>query len=37
MTDVVHIKAEGTAINYGLRPGSVDIFNSRILNFEELK
>lgn len=36
MTDVVYIKGEGRAINFGLRPGSVDIFNSRILHFEEL-
>jgi hypothetical protein len=36
MTDAVHIKAERGAINYGLRPGSADIFNSRILRFWEL-
>ncbi|MGH3908499.1 MAG: DUF6531 domain-containing protein [Pseudonocardiaceae bacterium] len=36
MTDVVHIKAEGASINYGLRSGSVDIFNSRIMNFGAL-
>ena len=29
-TDVVHVKAEGTSINYGLRPDSAHIFNSRI-------
>lgn len=36
MTDAVHIKAELGAVTYGLRPGSVNIFNSRILGFEEL-
>ncbi len=36
MTDVVHVKAELGAITYGLRPGSADIFNSRIAGFGEL-
>ena len=36
MADAVHIKAEFRAVTYGLRPGSVDIFNSRILGFGEL-
>lgn len=31
--DIVHVKAEGNAINYGLRKGTVDIFNSRISSF----
>lgn len=31
--DIVHIKAEGNAVNYGLRPGTVDIFNGRITGF----
>jgi RHS repeat-associated protein len=35
-SDVVHVKAEGAAINYGLRPGSADIFNSRIIDFGTL-
>jgi hypothetical protein len=34
--DVVHVKAEGDAINYGLRRGSAHIFNSRIINFGRL-
>ena len=29
-TDVIHIKGEGTAINYGLREDSADVFNDRI-------
>ncbi len=33
MSNVVHVKGELGAINYGLRSGSVDIFNSRILRF----
>ncbi len=33
MPNVVHVKAELDAINYGLRPGSAEIFNSRILGF----
>lgn len=33
MPDVVHIKGELGAINYGLRPGSADIFNCRITGF----
>ena len=35
MIDVVHIKAERGAVTYGLRQGSADIFNSRILGLEE--
>jgi hypothetical protein len=30
---VVHVKGEGGAINFGLRPGSADTFNCRILGF----
>jgi RHS repeat-associated protein len=33
MTNVVYIKAERGAITYGLRSGSVNIFNNRILSF----
>lgn len=33
MIDAVHIKAELGAITYGLRSGSADIFNSRIVSF----
>jgi hypothetical protein len=33
MTHVVHIKAETKSINYGLRPGSVALFNGRIRQF----
>jgi hypothetical protein len=33
MGDAVHIKAELGSITYGLRPGSVHVFNSRILSF----
>lgn len=33
MRNAVHVKGEGTAINFGLRGGSVDVFNSRILDF----
>jgi hypothetical protein len=32
-SDVVHIKQERGRITYGLRPGSVDIFNERIISF----
>lgn len=35
--DVVHVKAEGEAINYGLRSGSARHFNERILGFEEIR
>jgi len=35
MADVVHVKAERGAVTYGLRSGSADIFNSRILDMEE--
>jgi RHS repeat-associated protein len=31
--DVVHVKAEGDAVNYGLRRGSVGIFNDRIIDY----
>lgn len=31
--NVVHVKGEGGAINFGLRPGSADTFNCRILGF----
>jgi hypothetical protein len=33
MNDVVHVKGELDAINFGLRSGSADIFNTRILGF----
>lgn len=33
MGDAVHIKAELGSVTYGLRPGSVHIFNSRIQTF----
>jgi RHS repeat-associated protein len=33
MTNVVHVKGELEFINFGLRSGSVDAFNSRIINF----
>jgi len=36
MPDVVHIKGELGAINYGLRSGSADIFNCRITGFCEV-
>lgn len=36
VTYVVHVKGELGGINFGLRPGSADIFNSRILNFGRL-
>jgi ElaB/YqjD/DUF883 family membrane-anchored ribosome-binding protein len=36
MKDVVHVKGELGAINFGLRPGSADIFNSRIISFGKL-
>ncbi|MGH3921276.1 MAG: RHS repeat-associated core domain-containing protein, partial [Pseudonocardiaceae bacterium] len=36
MTDAVHIKGELGSINYGLRQGSANIFNRRILGFGEL-
>jgi hypothetical protein len=36
-TDVVHVKAEGTSINYGLRKESVQHFNQRVLKVEELE
>jgi RHS repeat-associated protein len=32
MKDVVHVKGELGAVNYGLRSGSVDIFNDRIIS-----
>jgi RHS repeat-associated protein len=32
----IHLKTERGADNYGLRPGSVDIFNSRIVGFERI-
>jgi hypothetical protein len=35
LNDAVHIKAELGAVTYGLRSGSVNIFNSRIMGFEE--
>jgi hypothetical protein len=34
MKDVIHIKGEGTTINYGLREGSKDVFNDRIIDFK---
>ena len=34
MLDAVHIKGEGTAINFGLRSGSVDVFNRAISVFD---
>jgi RHS repeat-associated protein len=34
--NVVHVKVELGSVNYGLRPGTQDIFNSRILGFGPL-
>jgi hypothetical protein len=31
--DIVHVKAEGESITYGLRKGTAAVFNSRILKF----
>ena len=35
MISVVHIKQDLETLTYGLRRGSADIFNSRILGWEE--
>jgi RHS repeat-associated protein len=37
MTDAVHVKAELGAVTYGLRSGSVDVFNSRIVGLGALR
>jgi len=36
MTNSVHIKGEGEAINYGLREGSQQLFNDRIIKFKTI-
>jgi hypothetical protein len=33
LVDVVHVKAEGESITFGLRKGSAAVFNNRILRF----
>jgi hypothetical protein len=33
LVDIVHVKAEGESITYGLRKGTAAVFNSRILKF----
>jgi hypothetical protein len=37
MKEVVHIKGERGAITYGLKSKSASIFNSRILEFREIR
>lgn len=34
--DFVHVKIERGGLNFGLRTGSVDVFNSRIMGFREI-
>jgi hypothetical protein len=33
--DIVHIKGEGDSINYGLRRGTTDVFNTRIQHISQ--
>lgn len=37
MLDAVHVKAEGSSVNYGLRSGSQRIFNERIIRFRRIR